>query len=184
MALVPLSGLSSDASCGLAKSNSIPITVYSRPSVSAGQTLQISRGQSIQLDPSVTGDIVSYNWTPPTGLSDSTLADPVAAPAETTVYTLTVTSEGGCKASGEVTVNVYTPLTVPNAFTPNGDGHNDVFYVLAGPEGIRISELNVYDRWGQCVSGTRAVRPAIHTTGGTAHIKVSPLPPALMSILP
>ena len=81
-------------------------------------------------------------------------------------------------------MNVYTPLTVPNAFTPNGDGHNDVFYVLAGPEGIRISELNVYDRWGQCVFRNKGVRPAIHTTGGTALIKVSPLPPALMSILP
>jgi gliding motility-associated-like protein len=168
--------ITSDASCGLAKSNSIPITVYSRPSVSAGQTLQISRGQSIQLDPSATGDIVSYNWTPPTGLSDSTIADPVAAPAETTVYTLTVTSVGGCKASGEIRVDVYTPLTVPNAFTPNGDGHNDVFYVLAGPEGIRISELNVYDRWGLCVFQNKGGAPGDPHDGWDGTYKGKPAP--------
>lgn len=168
--------ITSDASCGLAKSNSIPITVYSRPSVSAGQTLQISRGQSVQLDPSAAGDIVSYNWTPPTGLSDSAIADPVAAPAETTVYTLTVTSEGGCKSSGEITVDVYTPLTVPNAFTPNGDGHNDVFYVLAGPEGIRISELNVYDRWGLCVFENKGGAPGDPHEGWDGTYKGKPAP--------
>jgi gliding motility-associated-like protein len=168
--------ITSDASCGLAKSNSIPITVYSRPSVSAGQTLQISRGQSVQLDPTTTGDIVSYNWTPPSGLSDSTIADPVAAPAETTVYTLTVTSEGGCKASGEITVDVYTPLTLPNAFTPNGDGHNDVFYVLAGPEGIRISELNVYDRWGLCVFQNKGGAPGDPHDGWDGTYKGKPAP--------
>jgi gliding motility-associated-like protein len=168
--------ITSDASCGLAKSNSIPITVYPRPSVSAGQALQISRGQSIQLDLSTTGDIVSYNWTPPTGLSDNTIADPVAAPAETTVYTLTVTSEGGCKASGGITVDVYTPLTVPNAFTPNGDGHNDVFYVLAGPEGIRISELNVYDRWGLCVFQNIGGAPGDPHDGWDGTYKGKPAP--------
>jgi gliding motility-associated-like protein len=168
--------ITSDASCGLAKSNSIPITVYPRPSVAAGQTLQISRGQSVQLDPATAGDIVSYNWAPPTGLSDSAIADPFAAPAETTVYTLTVTSEGGCKASGEITVDVYTPLTLPNAFTPNGDGHNDVFYVLAGPEGVRISELNVYDRWGLCVFQNKGGAPGDPHDGWDGTYKGKPAP--------
>ena len=168
--------ITSDASCGLAKSNSIPITVYPRPSVAAGQTFQISRGQSVELDPSTTGDIVSYNWTPPTGLSDSTIPDPVASPVETTDYTLTVTSKGGCKASGGITVAVYTPLAVPNAFTPNGDGHNDVFYVLAGPEGARISELNVYDRWGLCVFQNKGGAPGDPHDGWDGTYKGKPAP--------
>jgi gliding motility-associated-like protein len=162
---VPINGqvlyclVTSDASCGLAKSNSIPIAVYPPPSVTAGQLFQIAYGQSIKLTPAVTGNIASYNWTPATGLSDSTIPDPVADPATTTVYTLTITAENDCKASGAITVYVYTPLTIPNAFTPNGDGHNDVFYVLAGPEGARISDFAVYDRWGLCVFQTRDGMP-------------------------
>jgi gliding motility-associated-like protein len=151
--------ITSDASCGLAKSNSIPITVYPRPSVAAGQVFQVLYGQSVELTPSITGDITHYLWTPGTGLSDSTILNPVADPATTTIYTLTVTSAGGCKASGTVTIDVYTPLTIPSAFTPNGDGHNDIFYVLAGPEGARISDFAVYDRWGLCVFHTRDGMP-------------------------
>jgi gliding motility-associated-like protein len=168
--------VTSDASCGLAKSNSIPITVYPRPSVTAGQASQIAPGQGVQLDPTTTGDIVSYNWTPAKGLSDSAIPNPVAAPAQTTVYTLTVTSKGGCEASGEVTVDVYTPLSVPNAFTPNGDGHNDVFYVLAGPQGARISELNVYDRWGACVFQNKGGAPGDPHDGWDGTYKGTPAP--------
>jgi hypothetical protein len=56
--------ITSDASCGLAKSNSIPITVYPRPSITAGQIFQVQQGQSVELTPTVTGDIASYSWTP------------------------------------------------------------------------------------------------------------------------
>jgi hypothetical protein len=105
--------VTSDASCGLAKSNSIPIAVYPPPSVTAGQLFQIAYGQSIKLTPAVTGNIASYNWTPATGLSDSTIPDPVADPATTTVYTLTITAENDCKASGAITVYVYTPAEYP-----------------------------------------------------------------------
>jgi gliding motility-associated-like protein len=141
--------ITSDASCGLAKSNSIPVTVFSAPSVSAGQIFNIPYGQSLELNPTVSGDIVSYNWSPGAGLSDSTIADPVADPRYSITYNLQVVAAGGCKAGGEITVDVYTPLILPNAFTPNGDGRNDVFYVLGGPEGSVIKGFNIYDRWGQ-----------------------------------
>ena len=143
--------ITSDASCGLAKSNSIPVTVYPTPSVVAGQFFNIPYGQSLQLDPDVSGNIVSYNWSPGAGLSDSTIANPVADPRYSITYNLQVVAAGGCKAGGEITVDVYTPLRLPSAFTPNGDGRNDVFYVLGGPEGSVIKGFNIYDRWGQAV---------------------------------
>ena len=179
---VPVSGqvlyclVTSDASCGLAKSNSIPIIIYPKPSVAPGQVFQVSYGQSIELTPSVTGDINDYLWTPGTGLSDSTILDPVADPATTTVYTLTITEENGCKAAGTVTVDVYTPLTIPNAFTPNGDGHNDIFYVMAGPEGARIPDFAVYDRWGLCIFHTRDGMPGDPHYGWDGTWKGKPSP--------
>jgi gliding motility-associated-like protein len=168
--------ITSDASCGLAKSNSIPITVYPRPAVAAGQVFQVSYGQSIELAPTVTGDITNYLWTPGTGLSDSIILNPVADPAATTLYTLTVTSAGGCKASGTVTVDVYIPLTIPNAFTPNGDGHNDMFYVMGGPEGTRISKFAIYDRWGLCVFQTSDGMPGDPHYGWDGTLRGRPAP--------
>jgi gliding motility-associated-like protein len=141
--------ITSDASCGLAKSNSIPVTVYPAPSVAAGQVFNVPYGQSLQLEPVVSGDIVSYDWSPSAGLSDSIVANPVADPPYATDYELQVTAAGGCTAKGSITVNVYTPLALPNAFSPNGDGRNDIFYVLGGPEGSVIKGFNIYDRWGQ-----------------------------------
>jgi gliding motility-associated-like protein len=70
-------------------------------------------------------------------------------PSMTTVYTLTVTAEHGCTGSGPITVNVFSPLRIPSAFTPNGDGENDVFYIQGSPLGSRIESFAVFDRWGK-----------------------------------
>lgn len=141
--------ITSNASCGLSKSNSISVTVNPVPVITPGQVFNVPYGKSLQLDPVVTGNVVSYHWSPPVGLSDTAVRDPVADPAATMEYNLQVVSAGGCKVSAEITVNVYTPVRLPNAFTPNGDGRNDVFYVLGGPEGSVIKGFNIYDRWGQ-----------------------------------
>ena len=77
----------------------------------------------------------SYQWTPTTGLSEPNSHETNAMPLETTTYTITVTDEFGCSLSKDVTIEVLPlscdePLVfVPNTFTPNGDGKNDVLYV-------------------------------------------------------
>ncbi|WP_299458593.1 gliding motility-associated C-terminal domain-containing protein [uncultured Microscilla sp.] len=50
--------------------------------------------------------VVSYSWTPGAGLSDSTIANPVASPAQTTDYKVTVKDVDGCETAALVTVNV------------------------------------------------------------------------------
>jgi gliding motility-associated-like protein len=47
-------------------------------------------------------------------------------------------------------------LYVPNAFTPNGDGRNDLFFPF--PVGVKSLEyFQVYNRWGQLLFSTRAL---------------------------
>ena len=168
--------ITSDDACGLAKSNSIPIIVSIPPVIAAGQVFTIPYGKSITLDPAVTGNVTSWLWTPGTGLSDSTIEDPVAAPFTTTLYTLKATAPGCPADSATVLVNVYTPISLPNAFTPNGDGHNDVFYVLSGPVNSRV-DLAVFNRWGQAVFRAHDATPGDRSKGWNGYIHGQPAEP-------
>ena len=99
-----------------------------------------------------------YEWMPEDGLDDPAVHNPVATPEETTTYTVLVTDEGGCQTYREVTIVVINPdcgepnIFLPNAFTPNGDGENDVLYVRSNI--VETVELAVYNRWGQKVFET------------------------------
>ena len=42
-----------------------------------------------------------------------------------------------------------SPIRIPNAFTPNGDGKNEIFYIRGGPQGSRIKDFSIFNRWGQ-----------------------------------
>jgi len=97
-----------------------------------------------------------FHWAPPTGLNDPNIANPVALLTESQKYTLTVTSLAGCTAEDTIHVSVYKVLPdlyVPDAFTPNGDGINDVFRPI--PIGIKkLNYFKVYNRLGQLVYST------------------------------
>jgi gliding motility-associated-like protein len=114
-------------------------------------TLQL--GDVIQLfssfGPYPNSTIVSYAWTPADGLSCMDCPNPVVNNyAPQTEYTLTITYNDICVASSAVTVLVNNdlPIYVPNAFTPNGDGNNDVFFIYG--EGIKTVDLKIFNRWG------------------------------------
>jgi len=74
----------------------------------------------------------------------------------TTTYYLYATSAFGCVNLDSVVVNVepYTLILVPTAFSPNGDGENDVFRIAKYLNIKSLQEFAVYDRWGQKVYST------------------------------
>lgn len=105
------------------------------------------------------GKIVSHRWVFGDG-GVTTEKDPqyvYASPARQTVYPVryTVTDQFGCQQTAEKAVTVYPSclLAVPNAFTPNGDGNNDVFRVQNAIRAENL-ELLVFNRWGQQVFKT------------------------------
>jgi len=119
-------------------------------SADAGAAVLISQGGSTTLNG--TGSGSTYTWTPPAGLSCTNCPDPVASPTVTTTYTLTVTDSLGCTAADTVTVFVDIAcgeLYLPNAFSPNGDHQNDVFYVRGNC--IKYLQFEIYNRWGEQV---------------------------------
>lgn len=100
----------------------------------------------------------TYEWTPAMGLSNAFIPDPIAQPTTTTTYTLRITNRDGCSNERSITIEVLNlecrppHIFVPQGFTPNGDGKNDVLLVRGVP--IEQFYFAVYNRWGQLVFET------------------------------
>lgn len=115
--------------------------------VDAGPNQTIGTGSSTQLEGTTTSS--TYSWTPTESLSDPASLTPTASPDQTTTYFLSVT-EGNCTISDSVTITVTQKVTIPEAFTPNNDGINDIFRILE-IENYPDCIVTIYDRWGQKV---------------------------------
>jgi gliding motility-associated-like protein len=116
----------------------------------------INKGETAQLTAVVSGGSgnYTYSWTPAQGLDNSTIANPVATPDDTTVYTVTVTDiTNECAAGTDTTlveVILESRFAVPDAFTPDGDGKNDLFEIFTSGN-ITVSEFRIYNRWGELI---------------------------------
>jgi gliding motility-associated-like protein len=100
----------------------------------------------------------SYEWAEDPTLSSTSIFNPIASPQQATIYYVTVTDPAGCR--NQDSIIIYTKnficeepyIFVPNAFTPNNDGLNDLLYV----RGNVITELYfaIYNRWGEKIFET------------------------------
>jgi gliding motility-associated-like protein len=110
-------------------------------------------GQPLQLHAS---GAQYYQWSPSTGLNNPSIASPIAILSDSITYVVKVSTASGCFGLDTVHVAVFNTkpdIFVPSAFTPNGDGHNDLFKVLA--VGIaRFNYFRIFNRWGQEVFWT------------------------------
>ncbi len=115
----------------------------------------ILAGDEVQLTTSTVPMVVgsSYSWTPSESLSCSTCPNPVATPAETTSYQVTVVTPAGCTASATITITVSEgDVYVPNAFTPDGDEFNHVFKPVFPKNFHPVEyEMLVFNRWGEVI---------------------------------
>ncbi len=100
------------------------------------------------------GDSVLYTWsvTGDSAMSCRDCVSPRVAPLVNTVYTVSINDDNGCTAFDSLFVEVLPTrrLYIPNAFSPNNDGINDIFY-LQGKGAIAINSLRIFDRWGNQV---------------------------------
>jgi gliding motility-associated-like protein len=119
----------------------------------------ILAGTSLQLTnifgPYSTDSIKGYAWSQGYGLNCIDCPSPIASPYDyQTVYSLSVTYNQGCVVVATATINVTgePPVYIPNAFTPNGDGVNDVWYIYG--TGIKDLKAMVFNRWGEKVFET------------------------------
>jgi gliding motility-associated-like protein len=153
---------------GCSDTTSIPIYVWKKPVANAGPDLKTRLGFPVTLKGSISGTDVSWSWSPATGINTLQSLNPVVSPPQTSTYRLQVTSPHGCGTStDDVVVKVFDKILIPNAFSPNGDGINDTWYI----EPLYMFEQSmteVYNRYGQMVFRSKGYnQPWNGTRNGT-----------------
>lgn len=161
---IPINDTLQDA-CGF---DSLYITW--RPVLLGGPFPDSRRADTIFIGQQVTihaGGNGTIQWEPSPTLSCTDCADPIANPVVTTVYTAINTLEAGCEVRDRFTVVVLNDALVwmPTAFTPNGDGRNDLYGPIGKvPDGYRLQLFNrngevvfrsssMYHKWDGRVNG-------------------------------
>lgn len=146
------------------------LIVNAKPIVNAGPDKTITGGGSVILTASVTpASVYNYLWTPPTGLNNTTVLQPVANPATTTTYILRAEDANShCASTDDVLVKINPEVYIPNAFTPNGDAKNDRWIIPA----LIIypnAEVTIFNRYGNIIVLTKnyAANPWDGTFKGT-----------------
>ncbi len=113
------------------------------------------QGQSTQMHCIPDSNIYNYTWNPSQYLSNSSIPNPIATPPTSFSYIATMTDKNGCIVKDTVYLEVENVICgepevfIPNAFSPNNDGQNEMLYVRGNA--IKTMLLRVYDRWGELI---------------------------------
>jgi gliding motility-associated-like protein len=180
-----VASVTSPTGCAWTDSALVDVSLMSGSGVTATVDQEVVlAGTTVQLQATPSSG-VTYAWQPVSAVSDPTIAAPTAVVNATTTFYVTV-SDGTCSRMDSVKVRVHELLCadpdifVPDAFTPNGDGNNDLLLV----RGRHITDLDfkVFDRWGEVVFQTKdqakgwdgsykgkPVDPAVYVYWLTAH---------------
>ncbi len=131
------------------------VYVYPKVIANAGpRDTSVVIGEPLQLN---AGGGFSYLWNPSTWLNNPTIKSPVSLPQDNIKYVVTVISNpGNCIGTDTIDVKVFKidpDMYVPTAFTPNGDGNNDIFRpILLGMKELKY--FRVYNRFGTLLYST------------------------------
>jgi gliding motility-associated-like protein len=129
------------------------VIVNPSPGVNAGPDLVVATGSEVRLQPEIDKDVISIHWEPATGLSCTDCESPLVTPRSSISYFVTATNRYNCTSTDGLNIKLVcesSSIFLPNTFTPNGDGQNDIFYIRG--RGVRnIKVFRIFNRWGQVV---------------------------------
>lgn len=103
---------------------------------------------------------VVYEWSPKVGLSCYDCQTPLIQAPTTTTYTIKGTDILGCSDSTSFTITVEddSRVFIPNAFSPNGDGNNDVLMIYSPYDVQEVKSFRIFSRWGELVLNNKISR--------------------------
>jgi gliding motility-associated-like protein len=124
------------------------VEVVANPIIGLAPSIAIFKDEIAAFKLSGTDISYKYLWTPSTNLTDSSIAEPLASPKETTTYTLTVTDTNNCMYVDSIKVIYTKEFNIPSGISPNGDGVNDL-WEIDFLEDFPNATVAVYNRWGE-----------------------------------
>jgi gliding motility-associated-like protein len=148
--------------CNFRSVDTVKVVVQPPVPVNAGRDTIAQRGVSHQLVATASPDVVEFVWTPGNLLNNATILRPKTTLQSDQLFILTVKDFAGCKGKDSILIRVYEgegnnqpTYYVPNSFTPNGDGLNDIFRAV--PVGMATTEFfRVYNRNGKIIFETKS----------------------------
>lgn len=123
----------------------VAVDTLVNPTTFLDDVIETAWGAPIILNPNSNG--IGYSWSPVEGLSCADCPNPVVTAQETSTYYLTILGANGCFTYDTITIFYDGSIYVPNSFTPNGDGVNDIFFAYG--KDIVDFEMYIFDRWGE-----------------------------------
>ncbi|MFK8101084.1 MAG: gliding motility-associated C-terminal domain-containing protein [Saprospiraceae bacterium] len=139
----------------------IEVAEPSELTVELGETINLQLGDSVQLQAFVNQIVDTFYWETIGTLSCTDCLTPFVKPISSTPYKITVVTEKGCVDTDQVWVNLNKerPVFIPTAFSPNGDGSNDLFMIYGGVGIVEVKNLSIFNRWGDRVYQAENFQP-------------------------
>jgi gliding motility-associated-like protein len=139
--------------------------------VDAGADQVVKEGEVVQLE-AVATEEGTFSWSPATGMTNSSVYNPVVSPTQTTTYKVNFTSNNGCTVEDSVTITVIPKEKdeTKYGFSPNNDGINDVWIIDHITE-YPNNTVSIYNRWGDLVFQTTGYNNTTNVFAGIANKK-------------
>ncbi len=156
------------------------VTIASPPefSIELGEDLEIGLGEEIELNPIYSLEPANYEWSYITPIECD--LNCTFIPTNSGFITLDASTADGCSDSDSIYIQVFkeSNIYIPNAFTPNEDGYNDLFTVYADANIVEsIEKMQVYNRWGSLVYDANQIQPNSFSEGWDGKYKSKPVNP-------
>jgi gliding motility-associated-like protein len=134
--------------------------------VELGPDLRTEKGVPLRLAARVTGPWDSLVWEPNDLQATTNPLEKIFRADATQTIVLTASNSLGCSGRDSLTIQVVAErIYLPTAFSPNGDGANDVFYVQAGEDVVSVKQMSIFDRWGNRLYFRESFRPNDPSSG-------------------
>ncbi|MFK7771466.1 MAG: gliding motility-associated C-terminal domain-containing protein [Saprospiraceae bacterium] len=149
--------------------------------IDLGEDITIELGETAQINAVVSQSYDSLWWRLDATLPCENCPNPIVAPLETTAYQATALDFNGCEDSDDITIFVEKNrnIFIPNVFTPNDDGNNDLFIIHGGIDVEKIHVLKIYNRWGEQIFEQNDIQPNDYSVGWDGMFKGEKMNPAV-----
>lgn len=147
------------AGCTFDTSFSVEAIIF--PTVEIGADVEVQFGDTVMVEAAINIDPTSISWSPQNWSSCNNCFSTSVQPTESGLFSVLVTDENGCTAEDELFIKVFNARTVfiPNVFSPNDDGYNDLFRLQPGRGVEEVKLFQIFDRWGHLVFEERDILP-------------------------